>query len=165
MLLKIFGPSALLFLVAIVIVYEQRINLPFEDYEKTRELAVLLCSEKMAEQPTLEFSTDGCTLWPEGFNAESNWSACCVRHDVDYWCGGTAEERVTADNTYRECVKQKNGMMGVLMFYSSRLLGHPMLPTPWRFGWGHNEYPRGYEPKSSSGTNTDKNDAASTTPN
>lgn len=167
MLIKLFGPSLLLLIVAAVIVYEQRVSLPFEEYVETRDLAMSLCSEKIAEQPRVEFSTDGCTLWPDGFNAESNWSACCVRSDVDYWCGGTSDDRITTDNTFRECVKKESAIMATLMFYSSRLFGHPMMPAPWRWGWGHADYPRGYEAvnSASSSEESKETEIASTTPN
>ena len=47
-----------------------------------------LCLQRTGQDPSYPFTTDGCTLWPDGF-----WQSCCVEHDMAYWCGGSAEER------------------------------------------------------------------------
>jgi hypothetical protein len=103
-----------------------------DDLNKEAELR---CAERRGGEqfvPNRVFRTDGCTLWPEG-----NWQACCVAHDIDYWCGGSAAERNDSDHALAACVAGKGhpiigkAMGGVIHFTGTRLL-----PTPWRWGYG-----------------------------
>ncbi len=93
------------------------------------------CSERRGGEqyvPEREFRTDGCTLWPD-----SDWQACCVEHDMTYWCGGTAEERKAADKAIRECVAETgHPLVGSLMSGVIRVTGLRFFPTPWRWGYG-----------------------------
>lgn len=82
--------------------------------------------------------TDKCTCWPDG-----NWGDCCVDHDIDYWCGGTARQRLESDWRLRRCMRQRSYLPGVLLFFGVRFGGVHWLPTPWRWGFGH-DYPAGY---------------------
>lgn len=82
--------------------------------------------------PIRVFRTDGCTLWPEG-----NWQACCIEHDMVYWCGGDRKFRKQADNELRACVSRLgHPFIGSLMWLGSRTVGLRTLPTPWRWGYG-----------------------------
>ena len=39
------------------------------------------------------FSSDGCSLFPEGSGENSDlWLSCCRAHDLSYWRGGTRAE-------------------------------------------------------------------------
>lgn len=95
-----------------------------------------------------DFTTDGCSLFPDG-DAEdpARWCDCCVNHDKAYWRGGTAAERKRADVSLRGCVLAVTGRPALarLMYRGVRLGGMPMFPTGfrWGYGWG---YGRGYEP-------------------
>ena len=95
-----------------------------------------------------DFTTDGCSLFPDG-DAENpvRWRDCCVTHDQAYWRGGTAEERKTADMGLRDCVAARTDRQTLAhqMYLGVRIGGVPLLPTTfrWGFGWG---YGRGYEP-------------------
>jgi len=42
--------------------------------------------------PEDPFTSDVCSAWPDG-----DWGACCIDHDIDYWCGGSSERRASAD--------------------------------------------------------------------
>ncbi len=92
--------------------------------------------------PDYIFTTDGCSRWPDG-----TWVSCCVLHDILYWCGGSNSDRKRADQFLSRCVKQKAGVMGPLMYIGVRVGGSPWLPTPWRWGYGWEDWPRGYEKK------------------
>jgi hypothetical protein len=61
-----------------------------------------------------------------------------VAHDLAYWRGGTAEERLRADEELRACVAQKTGNPGLanLMFVGVRAGGGPELATSYRWGYG-----------------------------
>jgi len=102
--------------------------------------AAEICSSTRREVPPRTFSTDGCTGWPD-----ASWGACCVTHDIRYWCGGSAEDRRQADSELSACVTGHAGpVMGVVMYFGVRLGGPPWLPVPWRWSYGWSWY-RGYE--------------------
>jgi len=99
--------------------------------------------------------TDGCTVVPE-------WgqTGCCVRHDIDYWCGGSSDARKKADEEFRSCViGNHKKWWGTIMYSGVRLFGVPWLPTGWRWGYG---FPyaiqHGYEADPMSATGTEPQD-------
>lgn len=82
--------------------------------------------------PPRPFTTDGCTLTRDG-----TWQACCVEHDMVYWCGGTADERRRADATFRTCITDSAGATrGTIYYCSVRVAGASWLPVPWRWAYG-----------------------------
>ncbi|MEM9177518.1 MAG: hypothetical protein AAGC67_20060 [Myxococcota bacterium] len=91
-------------------------------------------------QPVLPFVTDGCSRFPD-----TEWNtACCVEHDLAYWCGGTEAERAEADAAFGTCVAEGAGaFMGWLMEAGVRVGGHPVFPSSYRWGYGH-PYTGGY---------------------
>ena len=95
-----------------------------------------------------DFSTDGCSLFPDG-DAEDRvrWCDCCVEHDEAYWRGGSAEERKRADTVFRDCLVTRSNRptLAAVMYRGVRIGGTPWLPTGfrWGYGWG---YGRGYAP-------------------
>src|SRR5687768_9436221 len=54
--------------------------------------------------PPTGFVGDGCTLFPDG-----NYRECCYKHDIDYFRGGTGEERRASDKRLYRCVRSKKG--------------------------------------------------------
>jgi len=95
-----------------------------------------------------EFSSDGCSLFPDGTSRDPNlWCECCYQHDIAYWRGGSQEERLLADEQLRACVKAKTGdaVLAQTMFVGVRGGGTPVFPTGYRWGYGWN-YGRGYTP-------------------
>lgn len=94
-----------------------------------------------------DFSSDGCSLFPDG-NLEHRdlWCDCCFAHDIAYWQGGTQKERRQADETLRDCVLDRthNKALALLMYDGVRTGGHPVFPTGyrWAYGWS---YGRGYK--------------------
>lgn len=98
--------------------------------------------------PLKDFTSDGCSLFPDGdFKDRTLWCDCCLEHDVAYWRGGTAEERLAADEQLRRCVYDKthNEALADMMFAGVRLGGGPVFPTWYRWGYGWN-YGRSYKP-------------------
>ncbi len=89
--------------------------------------------------PQQPFVSDGCSMWPDNIHGE-----CCLVHDQAYWVGGTPEDRVKADNEFRQCVAeiplpyvpQVTPYVAGAMYYSVRVGGHPVLPFPWRWDFG-----------------------------
>lgn len=81
--------------------------------------------------PPTPFTTDGCSFWPDDGYVE-----CCVVHDMAYWCGGTSEERRTADDTLRACIRRHERWLATWMLAGVRVGGAGWLPTPWRWGYG-----------------------------
>lgn len=86
------------------------------------------------------FATDGCTLYPD-----NGWASCCITHDIDYWCGGSREARLESDRKLRRCVEASgHGVQARLMYWGVRFGGHPVIPHPWRWGYGRG-WPSGYD--------------------
>lgn len=90
--------------------------------------------------PDYLFTTDGCSRW-----LDESWVSCCIVHDIIYWCGGSDEDREEADQFIKQCVNQKASLIGGLMYPAVRVGGSPWLPTPWRWGYGWKEWPKGYQ--------------------
>ncbi len=89
-------------------------------------------SEGHAQHPPFAFTTDGCSLWPDG-----GWRECCVVHDVSYWCGGPSA-RIEADHNLRACVAEHSSSANAFFMYAGvRLGGARWLPFPWRWGYGY----------------------------
>jgi hypothetical protein len=86
------------------------------------------------QQPTKPFITDGCSRW-----LDREWDLdCCVTHDIAYWCGGTREQRRQADAAFGECVAANAGQpVGLSMRLGVRFGGQPLLPSSYRWGYGH----------------------------
>lgn len=84
------------------------------------------------------------TLWRAIFLRNPPWEGLCVDHDKVYWRGGTAADRREADALLLAGVAHGgHPVIGILMWLSVRIGGHPLLPTPWRWGYGW-AYPRWY---------------------
>ncbi len=95
-----------------------------------------------AAEPTEPFLTDGCTGWSDDVIHE-----CCIVHDMEYWCGGSREDRRQADSRLHECVEAVYGewpgpILGWIMEVGVTAGGSPTLPLYWRWGYGH-EYGEG----------------------
>lgn len=90
-------------------------------------------------KPTLlSFTTDGCSLFPNGSVSHPQaWCHCCVAHDKVYWRGGTLEERRAADVALKECVQQTGyANIARLMWLGVSVAGGPQLNTTFRWGYG-----------------------------
>ncbi len=92
------------------------------------------------------FSTDGCTSYREGTQRDpSQWAHCCYEHDLQYWVGGTRDDRKQADREFLRCVADTGARLEAkIMYWAVRAGGRPFYPTPFRWGYGW-PYPRGYK--------------------
>ena len=92
------------------------------------------------------FTSDGCSSFPDGTpKTQTLWLNCCVRHDLAYWKGGTYQERLAADQALEHCVaKAGEPDIAKLMLQGVRAGGSPLLPTPFRWGYGWS-FPRDYK--------------------
>lgn len=81
------------------------------------------------------FRSDGCSMFPDGCYRD-----CCEAHDLDYFFGGTRDERRESDKRLYQCVRKKKGwghrLLAPLMWIGVRIGGIPFLPTPFRWGFG-----------------------------
>jgi hypothetical protein len=79
--------------------------------------------------------SDGCTLIPDGHIRD-----CCLRHDQEYFVGGTRKERRESDKRLYNCVRKKKGFVHKLVapfiWLGVRIGGVPFLSTPFRWGFG-----------------------------
>lgn len=109
-------------------------------------LTLLFIVTDVHAQNIKPFTTDGCSVFPDGtFTQENLWLSCCTAHDYTYWQGGTFEDRLKADETLQQCVaKAGKPEIANLMFAGVRFGGNPYLPTSFRWGYGW-PYPRGYK--------------------
>ncbi len=93
--------------------------------------AVLRCwLRRGLELPPAGFRTDGCSISPNGA-----WAGCCVDHDIEYWCGGSAADRLEADRVLRACVAEHSSLAASLGFAAVRVGGVGW--TPFHFRWGY----------------------------
>ncbi len=111
---------------------------------------LLLVVPALAASDPQEFWSDGCSLFPDGtIKDRTKWCDCCLSHDMVYWQGGTAEERLKADEALRDCVLERTGdkALAETMYLGVRAGGHPAFPAwyRWAYGWS---YGRGYRPLS-----------------
>jgi len=84
------------------------------------------------------FYTDGCSVFPDGTWQDGDlWRNCCLRHDYDYWKGGTEAERKASDQALKQCVaKLGEDTVAELMLAGVRAGGSPYFPTSYRWGYG-----------------------------
>jgi len=85
------------------------------------------------------FTTDGCSLFPDrALVGRADWCHCCLAHDLAYWRGGTADERLQADLVFRACVQKESSdpALAETMYLGVRVGGGPALMTPFRWGYG-----------------------------
>lgn len=95
-----------------------------------------------------EFTSDGCSLFPDGTpSSPAQWCDCCFAHDRAYWQGGTQGERQQADQALRRCVLDRTGnpALADMMYRGVRGGGSPVFPAWYRWGYGW-PYGRGYRP-------------------
>jgi len=112
-------------------------------------LTIILLSICSASASDLhDFTSDGCTLFPDGNSKDrALWCDCCLAHDIAYWQGGTKVERKRADEKLRACVMDstRNKALADMMYDGVRAGGHPAFPTWYRWGYGW-KYGRKYSP-------------------
>ena len=109
---------------------------------------LLACSSAFGAAHIRPFSSDGCSLFPDGTHSDRNkWCDCCFTHDLAYWQGGSEADRLAADEALRDCVQQRSGdaALAETMYLGVRAGGSPAVPTGyrWAYGW---DYGRGYRP-------------------
>ncbi len=125
-----------LILVLFAIYSDQRFNAKNIDVlrERARSMDGVL--------PQKAFTTDGCSVFPNVLFG-NDFTDICIEHDMKYWKGGSAEDRKVADAVLRESVNKKMSFVGDIMYFGVRVLGHPLVPAPWRWGYGF-KYPYKY---------------------
>jgi hypothetical protein len=111
-------------------------------------MAMLACCTPAGATDLKDFTSDGCSLFPDGtVSDQAQWCECCLQHDIAYWRGGTEAERRTSDEELRACILKRTGdkALAETMYLGVRAGGHPAFPAwyRWAYGW---PYGRGYEP-------------------
>lgn len=106
---------------------------------------IVACAKDSGLRP---FSSDGCSLFPDSLPfSNKDWCSCCFAHDLAYWRGGTAEERLLADQELKACIAEKTGYswLGSAMFRGVRVGGSPYIYSWFRWGYGW-PYERKFQP-------------------
>jgi hypothetical protein len=101
--------------------------------------SALLCGACSQKPKLNDFSSDGCSLFPDRSLIDSkDWCECCFLHDIAYWQGGTEAERLAADERLRECVlaKTDDPLLAEAMFQGVRMGGSPEFKNWYRWGYG-----------------------------
>ena len=85
-----------------------------------------------------DFISDGCTMWPDEWR-NKKYTHCCLIHDIEYWVGGTEDERFLADCRLAMCVTKRAGYrVAEAMFMGVRagnVIGQFFKPG-WEWGYG-----------------------------
>lgn len=90
------------------------------------------------------FSSDGCSMSPDGIPGQISWVDCCIRHDIKYWLGGTESQRLEADKALRGCISDKaSSFIASIYYLGVRAGGGPDQRMSYRWGYGWN-YRRPY---------------------
>ena len=103
-----------------------------------------------ADEPDRPFTTDGCSfgltwVWQRVTGNDPPWQGACIEHDRCYWRGGTRLDRFMADIRLAERVAARGYLhWAASVFLAVRIGGHPLLPFPWRWGYGY-KWPRPYD--------------------
>ncbi|MDA7921225.1 phospholipase [Verrucomicrobiales bacterium] len=108
---------------------------------------IVLPSCKTTEVAQLvPFQSDGCTSFPDGPKEDpKRWCFACDHHDFTYWQGGSFADRLAADKKLKaEISETGHPIAAAVAFAGIRVGGSPLLPTPWRWGYGWKQFPRTY---------------------
>jgi len=91
------------------------------------------------DPPSMAFSSDGCTLWPDTTDGKSIYAACFL-HDLKYWAGYPSEdvERLVADAELMIDVARirESTKMAETMFHGVRVGGTDKLKMAFSWGFG-----------------------------
>jgi hypothetical protein len=126
---KRLGGLFLFCLIFIFIYFDQ--SFKPQNIEQLREIANSKAQSKAKILPPKIFTTDGCSLW---FN--KYFLNICIEHDMAYWKGGSSAERKIADIELKEKANQIMPFIGNIIYLGVRIFGHPLMPVPWRWGYG-----------------------------
>jgi hypothetical protein len=102
-----------------------------ENKEDLKEKAAIRTEIK----PPKEFTTDGCSLFPNKLINE-DITDICIEHDMKYWIGGSVEDRKEADLEFKNQLNEKIYPVGSVAYAAVRIFGYPLIPVPWRWGYG-----------------------------
>lgn len=103
-----------------------------------REAAQEFGAKKAKAIPPQPFIFDGCTLFPDRLLNTSFQDACLV-HDIAYWYGGSAAERLTVDQNFRANIANTGQIGAILqypMYWGVRIFGGGVLLKPFNANWG-----------------------------
>jgi hypothetical protein len=126
----------LLFVFSVLSLYAQYQTAAIEVSPSVYEKANRIALEKRGYIPPIPFTTDGCSMIPDGDLKEA-----CVIHDIEYWIGGEESDRSLADASLRNSIEEKEGkVLGYLLYIGVRIGGSNLYGfsfTPYRFGYGY----------------------------
>ena len=88
--------------------------------------------------PAKPFKSDGASCFPDKIGGVNLYPAAFF-HDIEYWVGGTAEQRVVADarliiDAVNDC--GANAELARTLFAGVSIGGGPNTHLPWRWGFG-----------------------------
>lgn len=103
-----------------------------------------LTRETRSEVKLNAFTSDFCSQWPEGEFLKSSWADCCFVHDLQYWFGGSEDERKAADQDLKQCVKLSGAELNSFVMYIGVRIGGMPGPASYAWGYGWSSW-RGYQ--------------------
>lgn len=95
------------------------------------------------------FTSDGCSgglswLWETITTTQIPWHGACVKHDMEYWIGGTSEDRKKADiQLMIDVIENGYPIIAFVMYVGVRLGGWTHFPTRFRWGFGYPYFCKG----------------------
>ncbi len=112
-----------------------------ENTQAQKEQALQYIAARDTSEPTEPFHHDGCTLFPDRF-LWLDFTKVCLIHDIQYWAGGTQEDRKTADVAFKNTIANL-GFFGtpasVVAYTGVRIFGDSwltrVLDAQWGYGW------------------------------
>jgi len=103
------------------------------------------------------FTTDGCSggmswFWNNVLRRETPWRHACVVHDLQYWLGGTKDDRLHSDiRLFADVVKNGHSIIALLMFIAVRIGGSAYWPTSYRWGYRYGYLQQKYNKREKEG--------------
>lgn len=91
-----------------------------------------------ADYPIAPFKTDYCTNYPEGTKTHPElWKHCCLIHDLNFWAGGSTQNRNKSDQNLKNCIHQSGAPITAWMMFLGVRIGSL---SPIKYSnkkWGH----------------------------
>lgn len=79
------------------------------------------------------FRTDGCSVVG---NWQEKWLPCCLQHDLNYWAGGSVEDRMRADFDLFECISKVDPPSAPVVYLGAAIGGAQWKTGfEWGYGW------------------------------
>jgi len=115
--------------------------IPVQTTAEQRALADAYLEQHDLPTPDYEFTQDGCTLFPDRLPGH-DFRTVCLKHDIAYWAGGTAERQRAVNRQFREDIATVGPFgpllawpmyIGVVYFGDNGV--SRVVNSHWGYGW------------------------------